>query len=263
MKIVSYKERAKFYDVEYLPLDDTKFLMHFLNNKNVSNILEIPCGSGFHLTFFFAFKDKHFHLMDKENRMIFLLKEKLKRLGNPSNISCSIGEFGKLKSKKKYDLIIVPQESFQLILSKNEALRTLNCFFKHLSDNGKLIIDLASFDEKSINVYSCPVYYSISHYGDKIHYNWQKGLANGNTLIRKSSCRKKNDTIWLTFYYLEIGDKTSKFKSELKLKIYSKINFAQLSQMSGFKVHQLYGNYNLDLYKRHDPRLIWILKKDS
>ena len=56
-----------------------------------------------------------------------------------------------LNLDNEYDAIVMPTGSF-CIIERNQALTVLNKFYEHLSDNGKIIIDIEKpkKDRKSV-----------------------------------------------------------------------------------------------------------------
>ena len=89
--IITYKERASFYDIEYDDQSDKAMLKYFIGQAK--SVLEIPCGSGRNIDLYHD-TDAKITLIDIEKEMISFVK---KKIVNCKNITCMVGDLLNLK----------------------------------------------------------------------------------------------------------------------------------------------------------------------
>lgn len=78
--------------------------------------------------------------LDQSSHMLSVCKRHLEKQNYQVNLyEDNLTDF---KIEQKYEAIIVPTATFCLIHEESEALQTLQNFYDHLADNGRLIIDL-------------------------------------------------------------------------------------------------------------------------
>ncbi|AUM62776.1 class I SAM-dependent methyltransferase [Spiroplasma monobiae] len=78
--------------------------------------------------------------IDKSQDMIDICKENLEKENLLANLICD--DLENYVSKDTYEYIIMPNASFNLLESREKALKVLDNFYLSLKENGTLIIDL-------------------------------------------------------------------------------------------------------------------------
>lgn len=133
-----YEEMAELYDLIY---GEDYDLGLFLEEARWANgpVLEVACGTGRVLL----------HLLsngidavgiDMSGSMLAVLKRKAKALGLEPDVR--IADMRSFHLDRKFRLIIVPCRTFAHMMDDEDRKRALRCFYEHLEDGGKLIIDM-------------------------------------------------------------------------------------------------------------------------
>ncbi len=258
----SYKRRAEFYDVEYIPLDDTNFLSSFIGDQ-VKSILEVPSGSGFHLEFLIG-TGKNIYMIDKEPEMIEAIKRKIEIHGQGKKVQAICGLMESYDIPQKVDLIIFPQESFQLLNCDKLVIETLCNAYQNLNINGITLVDIAVFDRNiKPNTKNTPKYWHPSREEKLICLDWQRDINNERKLLRKSSYVETSENITFTFYYEVFchDNCIDEYSASISLKKYRSEFLINLINETGFTIENIFGDYSHKKYELGDPRLIFILRK--
>lgn len=249
--MIGYNRRADFYELEYDTVEDQRFLNSFINS-NVHNILEIPCGCGRNVHWL-GKTGRKTTLVDLEQNMLEQVK---KRASKYKNIVCDIGDMRYYSKGKKFDLIIVPRESFQLLINKSDCISALKNFKRNLTVNGKLVIDLFKFSRNKDE--TSPVYFNAKLRDGKIVSDWSKTNISGTKVIRCHSQETFKNHINITFYYRE-GE--NKFVHKMSLRKHSFIEFKKMAQIAKLRIVTAFGDYKKHPYANNN-RLLLVLAHD-
>lgn len=261
MNKITYKERAQFYDVEYIDKRDWNMLKAYIINSN--NILEIPSGSGRNVGLYEDLKsEQKVTLIDKETQMVNIVKEKIV---NNKNMLCLEGDMLDFSLSNQFDLILVPQEAFQLLIEKDEAQKVLLNFKRHLAVNGVIIIDIYRFGVLEKNNKNKPNYYDYNFSG-KLKKDWSRKY-NGQVLTRWSKQCFDNDKgiLSIEFIYKHVinNQEIKRYSSCLNIKNYDMESFVSICGSCGLKIYEVYGDYQFKKYVSEDNRMIFILRGEQ
>lgn len=252
MKIINeqltYKERAQIYDIEYTESSDHVFLKKYI--EAATDILEVPCGTGRNIL---LYDNKKVCFVDIEIEMI----EKIKKKTNDSNFSFICGDICTFNAMRKFDLIIVPREAFQLLIDEKTAIQALQNLYVHLKPLGKLIIDIYRFGKIEQNNQE-PIYYNHKVNEGKYVINWSRSSKKFS--IKRFSMYETNGEIVKIRYKYEFG-KSIKY-SEIQMMNYDYNKFLKLIIRTGLRVQQVFGDYNFSQYTSKDNRMIFVVEKD-
>lgn len=130
-----YKEMAKYYDLFYYNKSyekEVKFLENLIGNRK--SILDVGCGTGIHMS---LLEEKGYHVdgLDLNNGMLDIARNRV-------NGNLYEGNLLDYNINKTYDAIISMFAVFNHLKSYNELERGILHWYKRLSENGILIIDL-------------------------------------------------------------------------------------------------------------------------
>ncbi len=212
---IGYARRSQFYRVEYDEIRDIPFFLSFIN-KGVTTVLEAPCGAG-RLTIELAKKAKHVTAIDIEPLMKSSLENFAFVNGLSHRITALLGDIGELHLGQKYDLIIVPSEALQLF-PKGHGRKVYRCLVEHLNQNGKLIFDLATFNERQSGQ---PSYFDPQTYGREWHRQWTRSLPESGKLTRSVRFTKTPASHHFEFLYQLESDNSSTVTFSEEMILYS------------------------------------------
>src|SRR3990167_4727369 len=130
---------TEFYDIDktFSPPDEVAFYKQFLDKKNI--ILEPMCGSG-RLLIPLMQEGYTIHGVDNSQEMLKSCKERASQVGlHPILFEENIET---MSLPHRYNIILIPLGSLQLLYPRDIAFKTLQNLKKHLYPGGKLILDL-------------------------------------------------------------------------------------------------------------------------
>lgn len=256
---VDYEHRAKYYAYEYTETVDHQFFGQLINNK-VNSILEVPCGAGRN-AFILAESGREVTAVDIEPFMIDFLSKRLSK-ANISNVIPIVSDMCDLNLNQHFDLILVPREAFQLLPTFDHAERALTSMKRHLSQNGRIMIDLYHFgfddsDDPSVH----PVYFHPDGPMGEFIYDCAIPLSNGTILHRYRNQIVNDSYAAIQFiYHLESEDKVrQKWKTRIELKLYKKNEFEVIVNKVGLKIDAIYRDYKFTPFENDSSRMIFIL----
>jgi ubiquinone/menaquinone biosynthesis C-methylase UbiE len=117
---------------------DIEYYTDRLKKMKRSEVLEVACGSGRVLIPLIQ-EGLSIDGIDNSKLMLDSCREKCSELGFSAVLF--EGDMCKFKLSKRYEAIIIPGGSIQLIESRNDLISALKCYHDHLKVNGILMID--------------------------------------------------------------------------------------------------------------------------
>lgn len=130
---------TEFYDADkkFAPEDEINFYKSFFNKNDL--VLEPMCGSG-RLLIPLLQEGYHIHGVDNSSAMLSSCKDRATQQKlHPTLYMESIET---MSLRDKYNVILIPLGSFQLLYPRESGFRVLKNLQKHLHVDGKLILDL-------------------------------------------------------------------------------------------------------------------------
>jgi SAM-dependent methyltransferase len=260
---ITYKERSEFYEYEYTTAIDQKFLKSLIT-PDVGSILEVPSGVGRNAVWL-AKTGRSIVVVDREFNMIKRLRE---RMGACESVYSLVADMRSFSFNKQFDLIIVPQGGFQLIIDENDARSALENLYQCLSPTGKLVVDIAVFNprwpgDKSVR----PSYYDPVIEDGQLVHEWERKLPDGRSL-KRSRIQHHEHSVLRTVFRYSIADALGNVKSmtsEMKSKIYSYDLFIAIAKQSNLHPIAVYRNYEFEPFTEQNAsqsgRMIFLMTR--
>ena len=250
MPAMDYSQVAQWYDT-YVKTDlDVPF---FLNEaRNSDCVLELTSGTG-RLSIPLLEAGVSLTCVDNSPEMLAILRQKLAVKGLSANIYEM--DMCNLALQEKFDLIIIPFNSFSEILSIDEQRKALKGIWNCLTETGRFICTLHNppIRLKSVN--------------GQLILRGKYSLPNDGTLFLWSveKCDRQNSLVKGTQFW-EVYDQNGvmKRKSFLDVQFYlhQQEEFQKLAQSQGFHLVNLYGDYSYaEFHRETSPFMIWVLGK--
>jgi len=258
-RLLTYAERAAFYDLEAGGTFDNQFLVSLLTPR-VGSVLEIPCGNGKN-TVDLIRPDLRVTAVDREPNMLARVRERLAGLPGCENLETVAADLRDLDLGRAFDLVIVQREAFQLVTGRSDASRALASLRRHLAPQGTLMIDIAAFrpqaspdPEQGIQ----PSYFDPAlPDGLKIE-EWTKPLPWGGTMTRFRTQRHEGEILVFEFSYQvrHPSGESEEWTAETRFQLYTRESFLSLARDAGLVVRESFRNYRREPYREGDARMI-------
>jgi SAM-dependent methyltransferase len=246
------KAWATFYDDIYGDLtNDIPFYLNMLNDDPTISVLELGCGTG-RVTVPLSQEGPNVTGLDNSEHMLKKLRSKICESSyQPTIIQADMIRFN---LGKTFDLILIPYRGFQSLTTVKEQEICLKSINKSLKKNGRVIINLfppirAMFDQKEdVNYLVKEVTngrnsnkHTISH---RTNFDQTNQIVHSSINIVVSEFNQIKSSHWLSFdlRYLYLNEA------------------AYLFQNNGFKILDLFGDYNGGSFNSSSEDMIWILQ---
>ena len=140
---LSAQRYCEFYDIEMTDFNaDLGFYLSGLSEK--MNILELGCGSG-RLTRTLAARGHKMTGVDISSEMLTRAA-----LQDAKNITYVREDMAKISFQRRFDAIIIPYNTLNLLVEPGKVERCLQCCRDHLPKNGLLFLQLFLPDSRSM-----------------------------------------------------------------------------------------------------------------
>ena len=244
-----YENTAHLYDLDpslkQLSLIDVPFYLEYAK-KLKGPILELSCGTG-RVSIPLAKEGHEVVALDLSENMLEHIKAKIVCLPpeTKENITVVNGNMKEFSFDKRFSLVIIPLRGIQCLVSESDQRQCLKCIYEHLSDGGKLIIDVFK-PGPEFEIKSNPI--------QKKH--WETVDPRTGLNVAKHSCAKidiKNKLIHLDTTYLLSGnelscashdDKKFEIRDSATLKVHFYDELKKLIISEGFRIEEEFGNYD-------------------
>jgi SAM-dependent methyltransferase len=240
-RIFAHKDYGK--EADFLDLIFKKF------GKNIKDILDIACGTATHAL---LLESKGYQIVgcDLSKDMLKEARKKIKK--QKSKIKVFHSDMRDIRTDKKFDAAICMFTSFHYLLTEEDMVKSLRAAYKVLKTNGLYILDLANF-------------IGISKHFEKVRgeaFYKDKKTKIFVLAINDQDLKKKIHTMrWV--YFIEDKGKFSFNLDETKLRIIEPNEMKKLLNKVGFKILEIYGDYDLKhkFNLNKSKRMIFVSRK--
>lgn len=262
-KSEGYEDRkfvAEFYDSIYERIGpkDINFFVDF--SKEVGGrTLELGCGTG-RILVPTAVAGCWITGLDFSPSMLTKCREKLDE--QPAEVQERVkliqGNMTSFNTGETYSLITVPFRSFQLLLDVEEQKACLASVRKHLAARGLFIIDV--FQPKFARLIPDPKYTA------EIEDLPEMQLPDGRIIRRTNRTAavhrdlQYND-IEMAHYITYPDGRTERVVQVLQMRYIFRYEMEHLLELSGFKVLDLFGDFDKSEFTGDSPEMIFVAKK--
>ena len=235
-----------YYDLTYgRNLKDLPFYEDITKDFN-GKVLEVACGSGrVYLELLKAGVD--IYGIDQSEKMLGGLMNKAAALNLTPKVS--VADMRNFNLDDTFDMIIIPGRSFIHNITTDDQLATLKRCRKHLTDNGRLVMNLF-YPNRDV---------MATKYGRETIMEMGKPVE-GMELVTWSGFVNEPDQVIVTkMTWKQDGKVVSEFKSELAY-IYKR-EFELLLRLAGFSSWQVYGGFDYQPFESINQEMVWIVNK--
>ncbi|MFH9426357.1 class I SAM-dependent methyltransferase [Streptomyces sp. NPDC017529] len=245
-----YRRRAHFYDVEYRTTEDHGYLQRLVTDR-VRSILEIPSGSGRNADWLIA-AGRRVVCADLEPGMVDQVRARIEKAAAQDRVTAVQADMRELDLPERFDLILVPQEAFQLLHEPGDAERALPRLASHLRPGGTLLLDLHTFDSdgsragsRARDVSPLPDYFDPRLAEGRVVTEWRRPVPPTGWLERARSQHSEGSRMRIVYdYRFGEGDRElDRWTSSIRMRRYTADGIADLAARSGLRIQRMALDY--------------------
>ena len=249
---------AEFYDLIYESRKDVDFFIEY-SREVKGRTLELGCGTG-RILIPTALAGCEITGLEVSYYMLEKCREKLDKQTRQvqERVRLIQGNMADFETGESYELVTAPFRSFQHLISVEEQKNCLNCANRHLVRRGLLILDL---------------YHTIGPRMYHPRYTFEQELMADQKLPdgRYFRCttrisafhreRQYNDTEII--YYISNPDgRADRLVQTFPLRYFFRYEIEHLLHICGFRVVEIFGDYDGSPYSQNSPEMIFIAEKE-
>ncbi len=255
-----YAEAAEFYDyvVPYATRGDVEF---YVDEALAANgpVLELGCGTG-RVLIPIARAGVTIEGLDGSPNMLARCREKL--AAEPSKVQeCATLHEGDMRSfdlRQKFNLVTIPFRPFQHLITVEEQLACLRCIHAHLTDDGRLILDL--FNPSLDFLANRPLGVEMIE-GPPFEMPDGRSVTRSFKVMNPDRFGQVND-IELIYDVTHRDGRKERSVHAFRMRYLFRYEVEHLLARAGFAVDQLYAGYDRSAYGSTYPgELIFIARK--
>jgi SAM-dependent methyltransferase len=261
MMRAGYECRAALYHLECGGTEDHAFLARLVG-PHVRALLEIPAGSGRNLAVWRQYPRIKVIVADLEPAMVQHLRERIALDCDSEHVSAVQVDMTTLALPETFDLIVVPQEGFQVVARPENVVQVLERLRTHLSDTGLLMIDIAMLDPRAGPPF--PEYYDPGLPDGVEIMEWSRSLEDGRTLRRSRTQSHEGSQVHFHLHYSLGGAHipVRAWSSRMTLQNFPVAEFVSAADAAGLRVSNVYSNYECQPYDGRTSRTVFLLTKN-
>ena len=249
---------AELYDVTYSNRKDIDFFIEYSKKANGAT-LELGCGTG-RVLIPTALSGSKITGIEISTSMLAICQKKLSKQSRKvqGRVKLIHGNMIDFHTDEMYSLVTTPFRSFQHLISVEEQKACLYCINKHLYNHGLLILDVQHIIGPSMHHLT---------YMQECEYAGQLKLPDGRNLrctTRISAFHRDqqyNDNE-IIYYISDTSGRTERFVQAFPMRYFFRYEIEHLLRICGFKVIEIFGNYDRSRYSNSSPEMIFIAEKD-
>ncbi|MBC7882756.1 MAG: class I SAM-dependent methyltransferase [Anaerolineae bacterium] len=223
---------ARLYDAEYDEIDAD--LSFYLDHLEPGSVLELACGTG-RLAVSLSRQGRQVVGLDAAPAMIARARQ------HPEPVEWVVADMANFSLERTFGNIVIPFSGLAFLPNTETQLRCLACCRQHLSSNGLLILDLMNPETSTGD--SNPLDRTI------------KDPLTEQIFTKTTQVKSGLEKIEI-FYTYTSG--AIQLNHTLNLCRISLAQITEALEISGFFIHETYGDYRSNPYTSRSPRLLLI-----
>lgn len=247
-----------FYDTVYMDrFTRDVILFSEYSKKARGKTLELGCGTG-RILIPTAEAGREITGLDLSPYMLKICQEKLSQ--KPEEVQKRVrlikGNMTGFNTGEQYALVTIPLRTFQHLVSVDEQKACLSCVHKHLLPGGLLMIDI--FNPSLIMLHE----QKVKEQEDMPETELPDGSKVRRTVRTTAFNHEQQYNMHEFIYYITYpdGKKETKVQS-FPFRYFFRYEFEHLLNICGFKVIELFGDFNRSEYSGNSPEMIFVARK--
>ena len=245
-----YDSIAPFYDIEHTPFDEDLDMYRNFAELCGGKILELACGSG-RLLLPLASDGYRLTGVDTSAAMLELARHHLEAAGTLKYCQLIQQDMCQLQLAEKFRLAMIALGSFGHIITRQRQQQALAAIRRHLSTGATFILDISNEDARYMEALS----------GQMLHQGtWQRDDGSYVSHFLSPASSSTRHLLDLTHFYevYQQAETVRRTVSQTSLYLFERNETELLLEQAGFRIKDLYGNYDFGQYEHESPRMIFI-----
>lgn len=243
---------APYYDADMGSFDDDLPLYRELARRSNGLILDAMCGTG-RVIVPLAEAGHHVVGLDIAPAMVEVVERKIVQPHRSHRLAerlrVVLGDVRSFDLPDRFDLVLVPLNSFMHLETVGDQLAALQAIRRHLLPRGQLVIDLFNPDPREL----------LADQGVLVHertFQTKDGHIVQKFVQRRAEIAEQRQTV--EFVYDEIRADGTVARSVLPfvMRWLYRFELEHVLARAGFAIDGLYGDYDLEPYTSESPQLI-------
>lgn len=245
-----YDAIAPFYDIEHAHFDEDLDMYRNFAELCGGKILELACGSG-RLLLPLAREGYTLMGVDTSAAMLDLARSGLEQDGVARRCQLVQQDMCTLQLSETFRLAMIALGSFGHIITRQRQQQALAAIRRHLGSGATFVLDISNEDARYMEQLS----------GQMLHQgSWQQEDGSYVTHFLSPASAHSQHLLDLTHFY-EVhrqGEAVRRTISQTSLYLFERNEAELLLEQAGFRVKDVYGNYDFGPYEHTSPRMIFI-----
>ncbi|HEY1353740.1 MAG TPA: class I SAM-dependent methyltransferase [Ktedonobacteraceae bacterium] len=241
---------APFYDIEHAQFGEDLDMYRNFAELCGGSILELACGSG-RLLVPLARAGYTLTGVDISAAMLELARLALEKAGLSARCQLVQQDMCQLDLPGKFRLAAIALGSFGHIITRARQQQALAAIRRHLSTGATFILDLSNNDARYMEHLS----------GQLLHRGtWQQPDGSYVTHFLASASSPTYHRLELTHFYevYRQGEAMRRTVSQTSLYLFERSEVELLLEQAGFRVQNIYGNYDFGPCEHESPRMVFL-----
>ena len=241
---------APFYDIEHAQFDEDLDMYRNFAELCGGKILELACGSG-RLLLPLAQDGYMLTGVDTSEAMLDIARHVLTEAKVIEHCQLVQQDISTLQLSEKFRLGMVALGSFGHLIQRQQQQQALAAIRRHLSLGATFILDISNEDARYMENLS----------GHMLHQGtWEQEDGSYITHFISPASSNTSHLLDLTHFYdvHRQGEAVRRTVSQTSLYLFERNEAELLLEQAGFRVKNIYGNYDFSPYEHESPRMIFI-----
>ncbi len=243
---------APFYDSEHANFDEDLDMYRNFAELSSGPLLELACGSG-RLLLPLAREGYTLSGVDTSERMLALARQRLQQARVDASVTLIQQDMCTLHHPHTFSLAFVALGSFAHLITRKAQQQALAAVRAHLPVGGTFIVDISNTDARYMEQLS----------GQLLHQGtWQRDDGSLLTHFVSPASSNVEHLLELTHFYDQYmqGGTPQRTTVTTHLYLFERSEMELLLEQAGFKIKDIFGNYELEAYTLESQRMIFIVE---
>jgi SAM-dependent methyltransferase len=250
---------ADLYDAVYQSRDqrDVQFFVRY-STRAEGPILELGCGTG-RVLIPTAAAGCQITGLDLSQ---YMLKKCLQKLGGqPAEIQRRValieGNMTAFRTAESYSLVTIPFRPFHHLITVEDQRNCLACVRRHLQTGGLLVLDL--FHCYPPSMYD-PKYWMEQEVESNLKLDDNRTVSCATRIAGFHQDRQYND-MEIIYYVNHLSGEKERLVQAFPFRYFFRYEVEHLLELAGFKVIDLFGDYDQSAFYSDSPEMIFVAQK--